>query len=944
MAAGAAGTPNATPAASWGIPSTTAPCAALASRPFIYSNPLAPAQGWCARSWGHWPNPHSNGQIAAYAAALAALIAAEAAAGFAGAAVSDCSAFAARAATRAAGAAARAAVVSAVVAASTGAVWRMSRAAGPLGDVSVAELLAPAPILPSAPRAPPVQVAAATAAAQPLWHAALRELERSGPLLASVPPPPQGQFSCVIAGQAPCPSGASESARRRLNAASLRLRERLAAAEARILAGKSRSGLSFRVTGSPARHAGAWAAMGASQTVLRHLCGGVTVDRTEPVHRDPPGTCGLNHPGATMDHSEWTQQSIDESLVLGVVEALLPGHAPAIVNPLDVVPKSGFDPNDPELRNKLRLICDGRKGNVSALEKPFKMETLHQARPMFKRGHWVLSYDLSSGYNHFEVDESERPPLGFQWGFWPPGTAPAPGATVPPRADGLIPRYYRYAGLPFGCRTAPYAFTQFMLVLVRYLRRLGISVLGYIDDFAVVCGTYAEGVQLDRFMRHTFASLGLVLNFKKSSPAPTQRACVLGIDVDLVAHTFAIPDKRKASISATAKALLHEAMLGRTVSVRDVASLTGKVMSCHIVLGDMAHLFTRSLFRVIAVATGLPPDDAKNYRRLRALWRTRCRLTTAAQTEVAFWLTHIGDARPAPIAPLPASAALFSGAPVLFQDASDHAFGAAWLLGGPPVGPDTPGVGAIARDLLTAEQSGESSTLRELHGVLGTLAAFEAGLRGKARVFFFTDSDCCHRALTRGSPTAAIHALAMRVHAWAMVRGLELRCLWMRRNNGPIRLCDMWSKHTALHDYRLDSAVFDTVEMAWGPHDVDVMASELSGAVTRLTTRRFFSRVWCAGTSGVDCFARSWAGVGRFFCHPPWAVIGRAIAHARDSRGRGTFLVPCDEGALWWPLVVPSAEGFVAWWHMPAALGQMTLGGIPLLPRFDLLFVAMDFS
>ena len=77
------------------------------------------------------------------------------------------------------------------------------------------------------------------------------------------------------------------------------------------------------------------------------------------------------------------------------------------------------------------------------------------------------------------------------------------------------PRYYQYAGLPFSCRTAPYAFTQFMLVLVRYLRRLGINVLGYIDDFAVVCRSRAAGVRLDRFLRHTFASLGLVLNFQK---------------------------------------------------------------------------------------------------------------------------------------------------------------------------------------------------------------------------------------------------------------------------------------------------------------------------------------------------------------------------------------------------------------------------------------------
>jgi hypothetical protein len=43
-------------------------------------------------------------------------------------------------------------------------------------------------------------------------------------------------------------------------------------------------------------------------------------------------------------------------------------------------------------------------------------------------------------------------------------------------------------------------------------------------------------------------------------------------------------------------------------------------------------------------------------------------------------------------------------------------------------------------------------------------------------------------------------------------------------------------------------------------------------------------------------------------------------------------------------LVALSAAGVVAWWRMPAALGQTTLDGVHLLPRFDLLFVAVDFG
>ena len=375
--------------------------------------------------------------VVAYTASLAALIAAEAAAKWSAAASRDCFAVFARSAARAAAGAARACVTCAVVAATSLAAVGIAASAGSIADASFAELLATAPARGAAPRRTPLPAATVSGPSEPLWEAELRRLQRAGPLLTAVAPPPQGHFSCVIAGQAPCAEGWPESGRRRLNATRLKLERRLAAAEARITAGTARSGLSARVTGSPARHFAAWAAMGAPQSVLRHLRDGITVDRTESVHVDPPGTSGLNHPGATKDHPEWTTQSIDEALVLGVVEALPAGHAPRIVNPLDVVPKSGFDPLDPAMRDKLRLICDGRKGNVSARKQPFKMETLHRARHMFKRGHWMLCYDLSSGYNHFAVAEAERSPLGFQWGSGPAVRRRPPAARCHPARTAL---------------------------------------------------------------------------------------------------------------------------------------------------------------------------------------------------------------------------------------------------------------------------------------------------------------------------------------------------------------------------------------------------------------------------------------------------------------------------------------------------------------------------
>ena len=655
--------------------------------------------------------------------------------------------------------------------------------------------------------------------------------------------------------------------------------------------------------------------------------GGATINREGPV---ATADWAEHQEGAAVTHKEWTQACVDEQTVLGVVECYPPGLGATLNNKMDVVPKSGYDATHVDDRDRLRLVLNNRPANESAREEPFRMETLDTARPMFRRGRWMVGFDLQHGYNHFIMAEAEREHLGFQWGWWPAGTRPVRGARFTGKR---IPRMYRYRALPFGCKSSPFIFTALMQVVLVYLRSLGVEVMGYIDDFWAVCDTREEAERLRLFMLHTFAALGLAVNEEKSTPAAVQQAVVLGTAVDLVAHTFSVTPKKRASIAALCEELLGAASRGDSVMVRQVASLAGKIMACRIAVGNVAHRQTRSLFAVIAAATGLPATDMFNYRLLRALWREACVLSPGAVHELHLWQQTIGTISPMPIDRFADAMAVFSGAPQLFQDAGSHAFAGAWLAGGSRW--------RRMRGALAWGQQGlqlESSTCRELDGIRRTLLAFERGLVGERVVYFFTDSWCAYRALERGSRTARIQQEAMRVHAWALQRGIDVRVRWMRRSAGPIKLCDLIGRYERVHDYRIASEAFCVVDQFWGPHAVDVMAQSRRSAVAP----RFFSRYHTEGSAGVDCFARRW-GSQRVWCFPPRAVIGRAIAHARAVGARGTMVVPLWPGALWWPGVARGATGIVQHWEWQAQRGLVFYNERAVTMQEPLLFVMFDF-
>jgi hypothetical protein len=169
-------------------------------------------------------------------------------------------------------------------------------------------------------------------------------------------------------------------------------------------------------------------------------------------------------------------------------------------------------------------------------------------------GCWMSKVDLTGAYLHVRVAPASRRLLGFKW----------------------RKRYYRYTHMPFGLSTAPAIWQYLANRVCAYLRSLGLNVIVYLDDFLLIAHSQAacqEG--LDR-MRAELASLGLLVNHKKTIP-PTQVCRFLGLDLDSILMQISVPDYKLTATRALLDSFRADFAGATLVPAHTLHSLVGKL-------------------------------------------------------------------------------------------------------------------------------------------------------------------------------------------------------------------------------------------------------------------------------------------------------------------------------------------------------------------------------
>ena len=375
-------------------------------------------------------------------------------------------------------------------------------------------------------------------------------------------------------------------------------------------------------TGSLSRHVLAWEQLPASDWTLGVVRSGFRLpwrERKAPLTRVP---ISFPPPG---DPSAWNTLDLEVQSLLskGAVELVHNQDSPGFYGRLFTVPKAS---------GGWRPVLDLSTLNTYLVHRHFRMETAGSIRDSIRPGDWAISIDLRDAYFHLLIHEADRKFLRFVW-------------------KGQV---FQFRAVPFGLAPAPWLFTKVTKDLCTVVRRQGIRLRVYLDDWLLLARSASQCQAHSQFVLNLCMRLGFVLNDEKSELIPSQKFLYLGIQFDSVNWTVIPSPQRLFRLQET----LLLIMSLREASARVLASLLGMMESLSLLL-PLGWLHKHQFQRFFLIEWG----------RTGKSWSHHIPLDDQFSLAVAQWQDQSWLTQGVPIAPPQAQE-------ILFTDASQVGWGA----------------------------------------------------------------------------------------------------------------------------------------------------------------------------------------------------------------------------------------------------------------------------
>ena len=134
----------------------------------------------------------------------------------------------------------------------------------------------------------------------------------------------------------------------------------------------------------------------------------------------------------------------------------------------------------------------------------------------------------------------------------------------------------RLQGFCFGLNTAPRIFTKLLKPVAAFLRKRGVHMILYLDDFLILGSTYQEAQSHTAMAVSLLESLGFTVNLEKSCLIPTKIITFLGFVIDSNVEALSLSQEKVVRV----KSLCLKAKVSRTMPARQIASVLGTLESC----------------------------------------------------------------------------------------------------------------------------------------------------------------------------------------------------------------------------------------------------------------------------------------------------------------------------------------------------------------------------
>ena len=592
-----------------------------------------------------------------------------------------------------------------------------------------------------------------------------------------------------------------------------------------------------------------WRAIGAEQFVLSMVENGLWLafrrSRPPPPRPGAPTYRGL--PAAERD----LHRQLAEWRASGVIETDSTSPEQRIRSLLFPVPKR----QSPEFR----WCHDGRFVNQSLRQRRIRFETIDSVRNLLQPGDYLTSIDLKSAYQHVVIRKDHRKYFGFS----------------------ALGQSLRFAAMPFGLSTAPWAFTRLMRAVMAYLRRFGIRVSIYLDDLLIMASSKALAFEHTRKVRELLETLGFVLNLEKSVFVPSRTIRHLGLMIDTRRWRLFLPHEKVIALAKDARRVLrlHD---DNKLTVRALAGLVGKMVAASPAMRDLRFRF-RSLQRCVWFAL-----------RHGRQWDGTVALSRTAMRDVRWLLIKQALKRS-------------NGAPInlddvdarLTTDASETGYGALLQIGERRL---------VMHARWSADESIRSSNWRETTAVTRAVMSFRRLLRPLRSLLIESDNTTAVSTLRRFGSRHRHLGLAIEPTLRFLMRH-RIDLLARHLPGVQNRVADALSRFLpSRNDWTLERATYDQILLRFPRPTFDFFASTAAHLCSRFATRSHDPMA-----TAVDAFSCDWAAEFGLYV-PPFNLLPRVLRRIQALGAHGIVIVPEWPSRPWFGVLSTMAQ---AWMRLP---------------------------
>ena len=493
---------------------------------------------------------------------------------------------------------------------------------------------------------------------------------------------------------------------------------------------------------------------------------------------------------------------------------------------------------------KYRPIINYKPVNAMIRYRKFKMETVANLKQLIKPKDLMIKIDMKEAFTSIPINSKQAKYLRFVF-------------------DQKI---YQVQTLFFGMGPAPRLFTKLLKIPISLLRKLQIRLMIYIDDIIICALSHQEILMARDTTIYLLESLGLTINYKKSSLQPLHQMEYLGLVIDSKMMVITLPEQK---IQATIK--ICEPMLSKPVTeVKLLSRVIGKLVSMGpaIVTGP---LFIRSLQNSLKKALSKDPT-----------YEGITHLSKKAREELTWWKKTLKLNQGKSLTIIPPEITISS-------DASLEGWGAACAS-------------QTAGGKWTQEEKEylQHINVMEIKAALLALQTFYRIHHPKSVLLKIDNTTTIAYICNKGgSKNQKMNEIAKELWTFATQRKVQISVEYIpSKQNWE---ADRESRTTDTAEWKLCPQLFYKITQILGVPEIDLFASRATKQI-----QNYISYKPDPQAQAIDAFQTKWQ-YQLVYAFPPFKLLDQVMNKLVRDRTTGIIITPAWHTCPWYPLLLERA-------------------------------------